>query len=141
MNQNKTTKYFKYAIGEIILVVIGILIALSINNWNEYRKEREEEQKTLQNILFDFKKATKELKELIEIRDRQVVAIKTIYEIIETGTYSLNENEVEKLLWLEMQSLTYNSQTDTLDMLINSGKINIITNRIISGSNFISNIM
>ncbi|MDA9089574.1 DUF6090 family protein [Maribacter arcticus] len=39
LNEGKTTKYFKYAIGEIVLVVIGILIALSINNWNDARKE------------------------------------------------------------------------------------------------------
>lgn len=39
MDRNKTGKYLKYAIGEIILVVIGILIALSINNWNENRKQ------------------------------------------------------------------------------------------------------
>jgi len=39
METGKTGKYFKYAIGEIVLVVIGILIALSINNWNETRKE------------------------------------------------------------------------------------------------------
>ena len=38
MGQNKTGKYLKYAIGEIVLVVIGILIALQINNWNENRK-------------------------------------------------------------------------------------------------------
>ncbi|MBD0832416.1 DUF6090 family protein [Aestuariibaculum sediminum] len=37
INEGKTTKYFKYAIGEIVLVVIGILIALQINNWNENR--------------------------------------------------------------------------------------------------------
>jgi hypothetical protein len=36
--EDKTGKYFKYAIGEIVLVVIGILIALQINNWNEQRK-------------------------------------------------------------------------------------------------------
>ncbi|MGK0413278.1 MAG: hypothetical protein ACJA1B_001481 [Polaribacter sp.] len=39
--EGKTTKYFKYAIGEIVLVVIGILIALSISNWNENRKQKE----------------------------------------------------------------------------------------------------
>ena len=39
--ENKTGKYLKYAIGEIVLVVIGILIALSINNWNESRKQKE----------------------------------------------------------------------------------------------------
>jgi len=40
----KTGKYLKYAIGEIIRVALGILIALSINNWNELRKDREKEQ-------------------------------------------------------------------------------------------------
>jgi len=38
MEKNKTGKYFKYAVGEILLVVLGILIALQINNWNEHRK-------------------------------------------------------------------------------------------------------
>ncbi|EAQ41261.2 DUF6090 family protein [Polaribacter sp. MED152] len=48
--ENKTGKYFKYAIGEIILVVIGILIALGINNWNENRKNKESEKIILNNI-------------------------------------------------------------------------------------------
>lgn len=41
--ENKTGKYFKYAIGEFVLVVIGILIALQINNWNEYEKAKTKE--------------------------------------------------------------------------------------------------
>ena len=48
--ENKTGKYFKYAIGEIVLVVIGILIALQINNWNEMRKLRRAEKEIL-NVL------------------------------------------------------------------------------------------
>ncbi|WP_339886722.1 DUF6090 family protein [uncultured Flavobacterium sp.] len=46
LSERKTGKYLKYAIGEIVLVVIGILIALQINNWNEHRKQNE----TLQGI-------------------------------------------------------------------------------------------
>jgi hypothetical protein len=46
-DDNKPLKYMRYAIGEIFLVVIGILIALSINNWNENRKNRIEEAKML----------------------------------------------------------------------------------------------
>ncbi len=54
MEKNKTGKYFKYAIGEIVLVVIGILIALSINNWNEAKKERAKEINYLKNLKIDL---------------------------------------------------------------------------------------
>lgn len=54
MEQSKTGKYFKYAIGEIILVVIGILIALSINNWNEDRKAENNKQKLMLNLRQEF---------------------------------------------------------------------------------------
>lgn len=57
MEQNKTGKYFKYTIGEIILVVIGILIALQINNWNDGKIAREAElnfyKNTKQQLLDD----------------------------------------------------------------------------------------
>ena len=54
MENNQTGKYFKYAIGEIVLVVIGILIALSINNWNERRIEANKEKVTLSNLNEEF---------------------------------------------------------------------------------------
>jgi len=54
MSENKTRKYFKYAIGEIILVVVGILIALSINNWNEAQKEEALELDYLTGIKTDL---------------------------------------------------------------------------------------
>ena len=50
LSQGKTGKYFKYAIGEIVLVVIGILIALSINNWNTNRLEKKEVANFLEQI-------------------------------------------------------------------------------------------
>jgi Family of unknown function (DUF6090) len=55
MEQNKTGKYLKYAIGEIVLVVIGILIALSINNWNNDRVNKQLERQYLSSFILDFK--------------------------------------------------------------------------------------
>jgi len=49
-DDNKPIKYLRYAIGEIVLVVIGILIALQINNWNEQQKEHLKETKMLSEI-------------------------------------------------------------------------------------------
>lgn len=58
ITENKISKYLLYAIGEIVLVVIGILIALSINNWNEERKAREQENSSMieviENLRFDI---------------------------------------------------------------------------------------
>ena len=55
LSQNKISKYLLYAIGEIVLVVIGILIALSINNWNEDRKLKQFEYKILKDIVKPLK--------------------------------------------------------------------------------------
>ena len=53
--KDKITKYYKYAFGEIVLVVIGILIALSINNLNEARKNRIEQLILINNIIEDLR--------------------------------------------------------------------------------------
>ena len=54
LDEGKTAKYFKYAIGEIVLVVIGILIALQINNWNQDRQQRQKEKQMLIEIRRDL---------------------------------------------------------------------------------------
>ena len=58
---NKTSKYIKYAIGEILLVVIGILIALSINNWNENKKLTNKEVKILKEIKSELEGSLRDL--------------------------------------------------------------------------------
>ncbi|MFC4720953.1 DUF6090 family protein [Geojedonia litorea] len=63
--ENKTSKYLKYAIGEIILVVIGILIALSINNWNEARKDRQKEQLFLHKLSSNLNEDITSLKNIL----------------------------------------------------------------------------
>ena len=56
IKENKVSKYMLYAIGEIVLVVVGILIALSINNWNESRKQEQNLKIVYHLINNDLKK-------------------------------------------------------------------------------------
>lgn len=70
--ENKTGKYFKYAIGEIILVVIGILIALQINNWNEQRKDRLKEQVILKQLKEDYLSNLRQLEEKMMTRTNMI---------------------------------------------------------------------
>ena len=70
LSEGKTGKYLKYAIGEIMLVVIGILIALSINNWNEAKKEHRLETNILNEILLNLESDLKNLDEKIDDNKR-----------------------------------------------------------------------
>ena len=54
LTENKFSKYLLYAIGKIILVVIGILIALQINNWNDLNKKRMQEVELLSEVKNDL---------------------------------------------------------------------------------------
>jgi len=76
MEKNKTGKYFKYAIGEIILVVIGILIALSINNWNQKQIEKKQIRNIYARIVRDFNNTAKEI-------ERDVANMDITYNIME----------------------------------------------------------
>jgi hypothetical protein len=71
LTQNKVSKYLLYAIGEILLVVIGILIALSINNWNERNKTRKLEKSTLLEISNALQSDLTQLNQWITIRQKQ----------------------------------------------------------------------
>ena len=69
ISKGKTSKYFKYAIGEIILVVIGILIALQINNCNEKQQAINEIESNFQNLIEDLESNKVQLLNLIEERE------------------------------------------------------------------------
>ena len=67
LTENKFSKYLIYAIGEIILVVIGILIALQINNWNEQCKANQQESLLIRQLQLDVKS---NLNKLVELNER-----------------------------------------------------------------------
>jgi hypothetical protein len=124
MDKNKTGKYLKYAFGEIVLVMIGILLALSINNWNENRKDDIIRKNYYNQILQDLNKDTNYINRSIKELEENIL----LYENYNTE-FSKNES-VQTLvasqakLVNEFKYLKFN--TNTIKSLESSGDIKLI---------------
>lgn len=74
LSEGKTRKYLTYAIGEIILVVIGILIALQLNDWNDHRKQLELEKEYYCRLLDDVRLDKEQIQNLKKLAKERLVA-------------------------------------------------------------------
>ncbi|MFT4662352.1 MAG: hypothetical protein ACI8XB_002642 [Patiriisocius sp.] len=127
MEKNKTGKYLKYAIGEIILVVIGILIALSINNSNESRKTRNQEVHYLKNLKTDLILNIAELDEYIAVRNLRIESANKVLEYFEgkplTDLNDIAFHTTNIYIWQK-----FSQQDNTFQELVNSGNLALISN-------------
>jgi hypothetical protein len=94
LSQGKTGRYFKYAIGEIVLVVIGILIALQINNWNENRKQQIKEREILSYTIKNLKFDSLAIDRLITNAERM---LKVHEELVQLSKGEIQESDVSDL--------------------------------------------
>lgn len=123
----KTSKYFKYAIGEIILVVIGILIALQVNNWNELRKESLVLKNYKNRLLSQFRVDSTDLAGF----NKGYNFTKPIFESIDSMLHQNHKGLVSKdsvlkiPKWITLQS-DFISNTYALEELNNTGNMSII---------------
>lgn len=83
ISENRFTKYLLYAIGEIVLIVIGILIALSINNWNQERNDREKEILILGEMLKELESDHTHLGSKLETSDDKAIATQFLLDFID----------------------------------------------------------
>ncbi|MEK6152490.1 DUF6090 family protein [Flavobacteriaceae bacterium 3-367] len=122
--ENKFSKYLVYAIGEIILVVIGILIALQINNWNESRKDDLQLQEYEQSLIGELRTDLARLKALDSVNSKKKKAIKNYFD------YYHSENPESEVLLQEMNSLdiskrAFYTTTYTIEDLITTGNLTL----------------
>jgi hypothetical protein len=125
---NRTGKYFKYAIGEILLVVIGILIALQINTWKEERQLKREEEKILKNLALDFELRRAELVEFNEFTIKEFSAIDQLLNQCNKPKLIYKEERLDSLLSYLGNAYSFNDSFELLDLIFNTGKIDIIEN-------------
>lgn len=117
-------KYFKYAIGEIILVVIGILIALSINNWNETRKERKKEVVFLAQIHAEFKENIAQFERIKDFHEKSLKSCSWMITHQPFKTVPLDSLRFHSL-WSRV-SYTFDPSQSTVTSLISTGAIDLV---------------
>jgi hypothetical protein len=130
MEQNKVRTYLLYAFGEILLVVVGILIALQVNNWNEERKKKELEQ----NYLALLKEDLKNNADLIQLfyldrYDRKIRALDKVRAHYQ-GTYNIEDSvkfalEVGYGAVFSVQAMQANSAV--FEEIVSTGNLTVIS--------------
>jgi hypothetical protein len=133
--ENKTGKpalsagrYFKYAIGEIILVVIGILIALQINNWNENRKQNNRSLEYHQRIYEDLARLTEKGDDLKANADRILTSITKTVSLLESKKELTSEDrKTVDFVMIWFSRTTYQLPTlSTYEEMKSNGDLNLI---------------
>jgi len=129
--ENKTRKYFKYAVGEIILVVIGILIAIQLNDWNNYRQEKKVAKSYISALISDIKKDTTELNDFIRQAKEGTLELDNLLKTF--SQHKVNTDSIKSIMKNDFNLFyfplkDFNSQT--ISTLITTGDIKILPRHI-----------
>lgn len=123
--ENQFFKYLRYALGEVILVVVGILIALQINNWNEARKDAQKKDFHLQALQNDLRKDTAQIGRFIREIDRYTPVYNKLKSAIEK-----EDSSTDGLIQLFVNDPTFTPKLDpqnnsALSSLLSTGELKI----------------
>ena len=133
MQKNKFTTYLLYAIGEIVLVVIGILIAVSVNNWNARRNAETESNQLLQELILDLARDTTRFSSIVNEDALGFISAKKAIRncsLAITLTYEdLTPQLADSLISIDISSglSAINAETSTFDEIKSNGKLYNLT--------------
>lgn len=124
--ENRTSKYFKYAIGEIVLVVIGILIALSINNWNENRKDARDVAIIKNNLLNEFLQNREVLDQRIALLENALDHANVLMSFMGSTKEVISQHNLDSILVQTLYYGNFNPSNSSITELLQSGKLKLI---------------
>ncbi len=127
LSEGKTGKYLKYAIGEIVLVVIGILIALSINNWNQNRLNSIEEQRILTAISEELQLSSFLFGRGKNLQENKILAAKNLLKEIQVRKEKPNLESLDSDIDILTKRWLSGTPTSVYDALIGSGELKLIS--------------
>ncbi len=124
LSERKTEKYLKYALGEIILVVIGILIALQINNWNVEKNRKNAEKVIIEQLIEDLKKSQTELKKIkVSIEEQAKASARVCHAFFKN---EVPNDSIYIYMRIPLGTVTFSPTLGTARSIINSGNVTLI---------------
>ena len=126
--EGKTTKYFKYAVGEIVLVVIGILIALSINNWNQERLNGFEKRELLSKLYIEFKSNKNVVANFRIAEERAINSSMELMSLIGASEKELLRHNLDNLLFQSFPSNELAFADNAVNGIVQNGRLNLFEN-------------
>lgn len=126
--QNKVAKYLRYAFGEILLVVVGILIALQVNNLNQERKNQKEGRLIKQNIHEEFIKNQELLDESRKSNEVAFSSGKLLTSLAGADKFELAKYNLDSLLNSSLMADSYLPTSNSLQDIMQSGRMNLLNN-------------
>jgi len=128
VKENKVSNYILYAIGEIVLVVLGILIALQINSWNQNRLANIEEKTILKNIHTEFLQNKEALKDMIQENSIGLNSGKTLFNLIGNETTEIKKYNIDSLFFSSLETGSFQPSENTISDLLQSGRLQLLKN-------------
>ncbi len=127
--QNKVASYLRYATGEILLVVIGILIALQVNNWNEQRKLNNERQALIQSLISDFKTTREHLSTVKAENERYIKRTSRFLSLSYKNNENISLDSLQYYLSGAFEYPSFEPILSTYNQAVSTGKIGLINDK------------
>ena len=125
---DSTSSYLKYAIREIILVMIGILFALQVNSWNQNRLEHIEEKKILTNLHSEFLENEKIISQILSKLTEARKSNREIIKLMGATADELKIKNLDSLFFESFPATQFTSSNQSVNNIIQGGRLNIINN-------------
>ena len=127
LQENRVTRYLVYALGEIFLVVIGILIALQVNTWNEQLKDKAKENSILLGLYTESLGNREKLNATIQHHQSLLETTKDLMDLFFVSDSALNSYNLDSLIERTIDFRDFNPSQSVIQDLISSGNLGLIS--------------
>jgi hypothetical protein len=124
--EGRVSRYFGYAVGEIVLIVVGILIALQINDWNEGRKLKQERINLIENLSEEFQTNLERVEETLSVAETTTSKLKHFLSVATTENSHLSVKELRASS--DLDPITFRPALGTYQGASNDGSISLLKN-------------